>query len=122
MTRILTIRFPISYTGNKIDVIKSIRYLTGVGLKEVKDLSESSALHKLSIDPVGIPSSGTLDEYIDSQINILKSAGCFVGPTVYNILDNLCELARAALQTNEDELANEILQLVLAEKLRRKPQ
>jgi hypothetical protein len=59
---------------------------------------------------------------IENQFRILRSEGVEVGPPVWKIIEELRKLGSAALLQGEDELANEILQLVLAEKLRRKPQ
>jgi len=112
---------PIGYT-NKVSVIKAIRMLSGFGLKEAKDASEvvgkpvvfELARHNFS----GYQSPET---EIDNQYKILRSQGVQVGEPVHKILDELRKLGSDALLQGEDELANEILQLVLAEKLRRKP-
>jgi hypothetical protein len=45
-----------------------------------------------------------------------------VGEPAWKIIEELRKLGSQALLQGEDDLANEILQLVLAEKLRRKPQ
>jgi hypothetical protein len=81
---------------NKVAVIKAIRTLTGLGLKEVNT-----------------------DYEIDNQLQILRSYGVEVGDPICRLIEELRKLGSQALLQGEDELANEILQLVLAEKLRR---
>jgi hypothetical protein len=108
---------------DKIQVIKTLRYLTGLGLKEAKDASETlgvqhftlanTLFHHPNIDPNPI---------IEDHFRILRNEGIEIGESVERLLDELRELGAQALKQGEDELANEILQLVLAEKLRRKPQ
>ena len=109
--------------GGKIAAIKAIRLLTGYGLKEAKDLSEMPGLHNINIylaHNSGI-SSGGENMFVEEQCRILRQNGCEVGPSVNLILQQLRDLGADALKQGEDDLANEILQLVLAEKLRRKP-
>ena len=105
---------------NKVAVIKAIRTLTGLGLKEAKDASERA------LTPQTFEFSGSLflphintDYEIDSQFRILRSYGVEVGDPVYKLIEELRKLGSQALLQGEDEFANEILQLVLAEKLRR---
>jgi len=118
------ITFPQDYsvTGNKIAVIKAIRTLTGSGLKEAKDTSEMPGQQILTVSMAysdRATYAGNEDAFIEEQFRILRANGCEVGPSVYKILQSLRELGCEALKQGEDELANEILQLVLAEKLRR---
>jgi hypothetical protein len=119
-TKKFTMVCPASYT-NKVEVIKAIRSLTGLGLKDAKDASEM----------VGTPQTFALqsslftnyanpDAEIENQFRILRNNKVEVGGNVHAILDDLRKLTVQALEQGEDELANEILQLVLVEKLRRK--
>lgn len=112
--------------ANKIAVIKAIRTLTGLGLKEAKDASEFVGTPQTFIlNPVGGPSPtgiGFSRAFVEEQYRILRAEGVQVGESVFVILDDLRKLGSQALLQGEDELANEILQLVLAEKLRRGPQ
>jgi len=105
---------------DKIAVIKAIRSISGLGLKEAKDASECGECRIL---PVSMPTWSDEDEdkkkYLHEQRRILEINGCTLGPSVRDILQSLRELGSAALVQGEDELANEILQLVLAERLRR---
>ena len=105
---------------NKVSVIKAIRELTFLGLKEAKDASEVCASQILyfhaSIDQKSNP-----EYFVEEQFKILRANGVKVGSPVHDILEDLRNLATDALKIEEDELANDILQLVLAEKLRRKP-
>jgi HPt (histidine-containing phosphotransfer) domain-containing protein len=87
-----------------------------MGLKESKDLCEKyQETQKIVID-------GTVtDLALNEHILTLRQNGCKVGEPVHELLQSLRNLGSEALQMGEDELANEILQLVLAEKLRRGP-
>lgn len=120
-----TVSFPVQYVGShsKIDVIRAIRFLTNVGLKEAKDLSETCSQvtlkHNFSLNNVTY-SYPNRDTFIEEQYRILRNNGCKVDGSAVIIIDQLRELGAKALIQGEDELANEILQLVLAEKLRRK--
>lgn len=119
------VTFPtFTYAGqaiNKITIIKAIRTLCGMGLKEAKDSAETYGQQSLRIDlRNSIISVGSEDVFIEEQFRILRNEGCEIGPSVNLILQQLRDLGAAALKQGEDELANEILQLVLAEKLRRK--
>lgn len=109
------IRFkaPITYI-NKVAAIKAIRYLTGMGLKEAKDTSERIGEQSLKLAP------SLTKEIYEEQCRILRVEGCEVGLSVEKLLEDLRNLAKQALEQHEDELAAEILQLVLVEKLRRK--
>ena len=107
---------------NKVEVIKAIRVLTGLGLKEAKDASEFPRPQTFDIAGTILTSYGNPDSEIENQFRIMRNNGVDVGPPVYKILESLRQLGSQALLQGEDELANEILQLVLAEKLRRKPQ
>jgi len=101
---------------NKVSAIKAIRTLTGLGLKEAKDASEMSGQTQ-----VYIVNTGLTERDVDDQMRILRNEGFQVGPPIHKLLDELRNIGSQALLQGEDELANEILQLVLAEKLRRKP-
>ena len=95
-----------------------------LGLKEAKDLSETQGTHVLPVKlrPDGaIPVVADEEAYFEEQCRILRNNGCVVGPSVHLILQSLRDLGAEALKQGDDDLANEILQLVLAEKLRRKP-
>lgn len=119
--RKFTIVCPPTYF-NKIGVIKAFRVLTGLGLKESKDAVEvvgkpqtfdiTSSLWASYVNP---------EAAIEEQFTILRAEKVEVGPPVHKLLDELRKLGSQALLQGEDNLANEILQLVLAEKLRRPP-
>lgn len=105
---------------NKVSAIKAIRLLTGLGLKEAKDASERPGVAQTF--PIDISQfNGWMDprRALDEQIRVLRNEGFQIGEPVHIILDDLRKLGAKALEQGEDELANEILQLVLAEKLRR---
>ncbi len=100
---------------NKVSAIKAIRTLTGMGLKEAKDASEMVHRQTYKLN------TGLTERDVDEQLRILRAEGFEVGPPIYLLIEELRKLGSQALLQGEDELANEILQLVLAEKLRRKP-
>jgi len=104
--------------SNKIAVIKAIRWLTGLGLKEAKDASETIGLQVFAIAKF-YGSSPLTEQVYNEQCRIMRAEGVQVGDGRYIIIEDLRKLGIQALQQGEDELANEILQLVLAEKLRR---
>jgi hypothetical protein len=117
----ISLKFPQQY-ANKILVIKILRELLGLGLADAKDLCETPGDHVCQFS-YGIfytfPDPAKATEHINDRIRLLRLEGVHVGGAVHFILDDLRDLARKALEQQEDELANEILQLVLAEKLRR---
>ena len=106
---------------NKVPAIKAIRYLTGMGLKEAKDASEIIGTRVYPTDMRHLSSFPDPSAEMENQFRLLRSYGAEVGEPVEKLLQELREMGAQALQMGEDELANEILQLVLAEKLRRKP-
>jgi len=105
---------------NKVAVIKAIRELSGVGLKEAKDISEMNHLHLLELRRPAAVDDEWFERQINEQCRILRQNGVTVDGTIHFILQELRDLASKALVQGDDELANEILQLVLAEKLRRR--
>lgn len=120
-TKTITFICPPTYT-NKVTVIKSIRILTGLGLKEAKDASEVVGVPQtFELSNTLFTAYGNPEAEIENHVRILRNEGIQVGEPVYKIIEDLRKLGVQALLQGEDELANEILQLVLAEKLRRKP-
>ena len=120
----IDLTFPHDYNHfDKVAVIKAVRTIAGLGLKEAKDLSEIQKVATVNINVT--PGYGAMvsnvDTFLEEQYRILRNNGVLVGPAVHRILQSLRNLASDALQQGDDELANEIMQLVLAEKLRRKP-
>ena len=111
----ITISCPNQY-HNKVSVIKALRTLTGMGLKEAKDASE--VVGKPQTFPLTF---GLTPQDIETNLRTLRVENVEVTGPVQNLLEELRRLGAQALTHGEDELANEILQLVLAEKLRRKP-
>ena len=120
--RTVSIKIPNHPFINKISVIKSIRAITGIGLKEAKYISEAAGnTHILPVDFNYFSMNGVVDaeSAFEAECRILRNEGIEVGEAIHKILQNLRSLASDALLQGEDELAGEILQLVLAEKLRR---
>lgn len=121
----ITVEFPQDFNGvggNKVTVIKTLRWISYRGLKEAKDLSEMSGPQQIRIN-LQTPSGAYIadaESFLEEQCRILRQNGCKVGESVHVILQSLRDLAADALKQGDDDLANEIMQLVLAEKLRRK--
>jgi hypothetical protein len=114
MNRPITIEVPQrSEMHNVVACIKAIREITGLGLKEAKDIVDVVGQHLLNLH---LP---TTDNQLEEAFRILRNNNIAVGKPAWRILQELRELGSQALKMGEDELANEILQLVLAEKLRR---
>ena len=106
--------------ANKINVIKAIRMLTGLGLKEAKDASDQVGRQTLIYNDHYFVHNGAFSSGgVEEQFRILRTEGIKVGGHLEEVLTELRQLAKKALEMHEDELANEILQLVLVEKLRR---
>lgn len=103
---------------NKVSAIKAIRTLTGMGLKEAKDASERPGMKQtFSVQDFSAYLNPKIE--FENQIRVLASEGFIIGHSVNLLLQELRNLGAEALKQGEDDLANEILQLVLAEKLRR---
>ena len=121
----ISITCPYEYSNgrDKIQVIKALRCVFNLGLKEAKDLSETSIQHVIPVKLSPAYGQAYTDEdlYFEEQCRVLRNNGCEIGPTAYKILQSLRNLAADALKAGDDDLANEIMQLVLAEKLKRKP-
>lgn len=109
----LVIDIPAQAIKSKIETIKSIRAIAGCGLKEAKDIADAGGRHTI------MRVFGIDDAYFEENCRILKSNGVKITGEVVEILDSLRDVGSRALIAGYDELANEILQLVLAEKLRR---
>lgn len=110
---------PWGVSKNRVTAIKALRTITGYGLKEAKDLSEATGEHIVPIGGVTYFSSdpGAKKEF-DDACQTLRNEGYDVGHSMHKLLQELRELASKALQMGDDDFANEILQMVLAHKLK----
>jgi len=114
----VNITFPISYLPNaKVDVIKSLRAISYRGLKECKDMSEAHSFTHLIPVTLSPSLDGGLTDF-NKHCDILRFHGCEIIPSIHSILQELRELSILATKQGADELASEIIQFVLAEKLR----
>lgn len=102
-----------SDTGAKIRVIKALRVIAGIGLKEAVGCSERPDQQSLRVVAVDYQS-------FHEACEELTRCGVKTGIPITEILHELRDMATYALANGEDEIANEILQLILAEKLRRR--
>lgn len=119
----IKIKWPTTYNnGGLITAIKNLRILTQCGLKQAKDYCESNTeTHHTIImpDPSGYGyHTLTSEELIKNARKNLIDVGCVISDDKDEILNKLRKLSSDALDAGLDELANEILQFLLAEKLR----
>ena len=89
MINSFTISCP-SILSNKIAAIKAIRTLTGLGLKEAKDITETLGIQTLYIDLV-------TQTAIDEQFKILRTCGIEVSGNSWKLIDDLRNLGSQAL-------------------------
>jgi len=119
-TRKFSMTCPAAYS-NKVAVVKAIRILTGLGLKEAKDASEIvGRVQTFDIAPSIFSSCSNPDSVLDENFRIMRNEGVEIGEPIRKLIEELRKIGAQALLQGEDEFANEIMQLVLAEKLRRK--
>ena len=105
---------PPATPNNRVWAIKALRSITFLGLKEAKD----------AIDQVGIKQSfhidtGLPESVIKREIQILEEQGVRVFKPIWSLIDDLQRIGEEATEHGEIEFADEIMQLVVAEKLRR---
>jgi len=112
----------ISANNTRIPIIKLIREVTGLGLKEAKDLSDIPGVHRIELNGLTIKQAiqnNLVIPVLKDYAQKFKSLNIEFGPPVVVIIEELRLLGIRAIEQKEDELANEILALVLAEKMRR---
>lgn len=113
--------------NNKVSVIKSIRQITNWGLLDSKNAAENPNVQILPVwaghqEPGSEQFTLVGLKTVQEAMRIIRVEGGTIGPSVNELLEELRTLAKKALDQQEDELASEIFQLVLAEKLRRQGQ
>lgn len=108
--------------ANKVTAIKAIRMLTGLGLKEAKDVSDrpGEVVVQLEHRFWGPDASFYTKEY-EENARDLRNMGYEVGSNIHMLLQDLRNLAAKALEQGEDDFANEVMQMVLAHKLKNLP-
>jgi len=116
----LRIKIPANGISDRVVCVKNLRMITGGGLKESLDIINQHGLETVVsvTTKYGTDPSYTTKVFEDA-CQILRNNGVKIGSPVHELLEELRLLAIKALEVGEDELANETLQLVLAEKLRR---
>lgn len=112
----ISIMFPAS-TGNKVQMVRDLRILTGVSLKQAVDaINQPGIYHDFT---VADNSQNLRTELISNLTSSLTSLGCTIIHNGYTaIIMGLKKLANDAIQINREDLATEILQMLLTEKLR----
>jgi len=116
-----TLRLVIApHMSNKVACIKAIRTLTGLGLKEAKDIADVAGEYNLLLDPRFYgPDAVLYASEFETQARTLRNEGHTLGGIISVLIQDLRNLAARALEQGEDEFAQEIMQMVLAEKLKR---
>lgn len=117
------------YGDKTVPVIKAIRMVSGVGLKEAKDAAETNGRVNLPVNKDYDKKSGmikftdfngNLVTYpMEDSLRIIRNAGGRIGGVIHEILQEMRNLAARALEAGEDEFANEMMQMIFAEKLKR---
>jgi hypothetical protein len=118
--RHITVQFPSGFdrSSMKIAVIKAIRGLTRMGLKDAKDLTEKHGPQKIKIDPYQMtsPDNGNLYDIkrsIEEYIKSLKDNGVIV---VYDDMDanidTLQKVAISSIEAGNYEMAIDLLNLI----------
>ena len=112
----ISIMFPAS-TGNKVQMVRDLRILTGVSLKEAVDaINRPGIYHDFTVADNG---QNLQPELISDLTSNLTSLGCTIVHSGYTaIILGLKKLASDAIHINREDLATEILQMLLAEKIR----
>lgn len=104
ITKHYTMTFPEANSGyNRVGVIKSVRALTGLGLKEAKELTE-----KAGAQLVQVRAADTVNPYTNQPI----SAKFFLEETIAEMRRNgviVCEAVRAGTLAEVRKLASEAL-------------
>jgi hypothetical protein len=102
---------------NKVGCIKAIRSLSGLGLKEAKDLIEAAMAG--TVQTVEIAPKLTRPD-IEHELRVLRDYGCVVNDVSCNhrtlILDTLRETAIFASSVDEYSLAARLNELLAEEK------
>lgn len=110
----ITATFPIEFRDwgnspqrfNKIETIKAIRSLTGWGLKESKDASES-------VDLVQMPIRHMTEDQFNAEIEILKRNGITIETSHHNTIQtNMEEMAIQSIRNGEYNLAIDLLEFI----------
>jgi hypothetical protein len=97
-----------------VNCIKLIRACTNLGLKEAKDIYDAT-----QVGPQFFTLAPEFAHLFESYIREFEPLGFRVdGGPKYQILHELRGLAKRALDADEDEIAEDIMQLILAHKLR----
>lgn len=117
--RKITLTMPFDYAnGDKVAVIKSIRWLTNMGLKEAKDLSEKSGPSQVEIRLPQHDHNGNLintTDFYRQNVQVLEECGVkvFVSPTVRDeLVEELRKLTVNAVLKGDTEFAEHAIKLL----------
>jgi len=95
---------------NKVKAIKGVRRITGLGLKESKDLVESSMDGNTKIL---MPICPAYDENIrmslKEAITMIKDSGCTIQKRAENGQKEMKKMIKHAIDKNEFDLAKELM-------------
>lgn len=110
-----------SRIADKIAVIKAIRSLSKMGLVEAKDIVDRPGKYVLHFSGFDMSLTEVQQQHLfDESARVLNVNGVLIQGFRDFILKDLRRLAAQAMEQAEDDLANEILQLIMAEKLKMK--
>ena len=120
--KFITVEFPSVYdphTTNKIGVIKAIRSLTGMGLKDAKDLSEKPGQHRVEVHPYvhTCPITGrehTLEESFNVYVGWLRNQGIkvVIDSKKEQVMVQLRELAADCLVRGEYDMTVDLINII----------
>jgi hypothetical protein len=117
----ITVSLPEHYDHNisKVHVIKSLRALTGLGLKEAKDLSERSGEQRIEVDcpPAEDHATGRMipaQERFNQAVADLRSQGLIVDVNDFRngAIDKMRTLASQAILREDYDLAEALVSLL----------
>jgi hypothetical protein len=100
--------------SNKIQCIKSLRWITGMGLKEAKDLAEASELRTVVFEEKSMDRSEGYN--LDREIITIRSSGYDVVEISTLITTKIKALVVDAVNNNDYTLAKDLID-VLARRL-----
>lgn len=104
----ITLRLPYpSHMLNKIDVIKSLRALTGLGLKESKDITDSLLLGVSHLITVRNNEDDNLSQY-----DRLRANGIIINKNGNVYIRDIRNLSIRAIRNGDYTVAQKVLELI----------
>lgn len=122
--KFITVTFPTQYSGvasgpNKVMVIKALRMLTGMGLKEAKDLSEKPGVQKIvvSVHDYEEYATGrlvTAQQAFENGIALLKGEGLgvIVDSQLNGTLEDVKRVVSEAVMRDQYDIASALIDVL----------